>query len=63
MKIRKEKHRIIYLPEYYEYDLKMTVARVFEHFYCVIGNGGTFEIKNLKKDWGKEARWGKYIKL
>ena len=31
--------------------------------YAIIGNGDTLNLKDFKKDWGKNARWGRYIKL
>ncbi len=53
-----KKFRFIYLPDY-----GWCVAQILsnEH-YEITGNGSSFEIKGLKSDWGKKAKWGKLIK-
>lgn len=52
------KFRVVYLDD------TKTVAEIFDGtHYSVIGNSDTFPVRQLKKDWGKNARWGRYIKL
>ncbi len=54
----KKKFRFVYLT-----DDGVTVAQILsDRFYVVIGNSETMQIKNLKRDWGKNSRWMRYIK-
>ncbi len=57
----KSKFRIIHLPDDYGTDVRKSVAQIMGKYYAVIGNSNTFKISSLHRDWGKTARWGKYI--
>ncbi len=54
------KHRIVYLDAV----KGKTVAKIeSKHYYSVPGCGALLKIKNLKQNWGKDSRWGRYIRI
>lgn len=53
----KKRFRFIYLPVD-----GFSIAEILsKEYYAIIGNADTFKIKSIRKDWGKGAKWGKYI--
>lgn len=62
--MKKRKFRFVYLDNGWDNELNLSVAEIIsKDFYAIIGNGNYFKIKNLKYDWGKKSKWGKYIKI
>lgn len=59
----KRKFRFVYLDIYGYDDVPIiSVAEIIGDRFAVIGNGDSFKIKKLKKDWGAKSKWGKWIK-
>ena len=58
-----KKFRVIYLENVCSKIEKNVAEIICKNLYAVIGHGNVFRANELKKDWGKLAKWGKYIKL
>jgi len=65
MKVPKPRFRVVHLDNFWGgTDKSVVLIWGWEYeFYSVIGNPRTFQTKNLKRDWGKKSKWGKFIKL
>lgn len=64
----KSKFRVLYIEDLGSDDgLVKTVIEILPHNnytnYMIFGNCNLLKLKNIKKDWGKTSKLGRYIKL